>query len=64
MRDLARTAPIMQLLHDLWDKHPQLRLGQLLSNVTHGQWDDPRVLFYMEDDVLEELLRRALAEGL
>lgn len=50
------------LIHKAWNRHPQLRLGQLLSNaaiMTH--WDDAD-LFYIEDDQLKYGLKKFIKE--
>jgi len=51
MRDPDRISDMTNTLHDIWTKYPDLRLGQLLLNVTKPDED----LYYIED---EELLRR------
>lgn len=47
-RDPARIDRVLALIRTAWVQHPDLRLGQLLHNVT-GVHDD---LFNYEDDVL------------
>jgi len=51
MRDLNRIKPIIDTVTQVWNKHPDLRLGQMLENLT-GYDED---LYYVEDD---ELLKR------
>lgn len=53
MRDAARIERILNKIKKVWNKYPDLRLGQLLINVdTHfGQ-----NIFYYEDDELEDAL--------
>lgn len=46
-----RIGRIMPKLLEYWQKHPDLRFGQILSNLSGG--DNP---FYIEDDVIEERL--------
>lgn len=54
MRDPKRIGPIMSLLQKYWEKHPDLRLGQVIANLTPPYLgNDP---FYMEDDELEQHL--------
>jgi uncharacterized protein YihD (DUF1040 family) len=52
-RRLERIDPLVDLLREYWKAHPDLRLGQILSNV--DRQIDP---FYVEDDVLFEWLKR------
>lgn len=52
MRDAKRINVILQELSNLWHKYPDLRLGQLISNVIQ----DP-ALYYIEDDKLIEVLK-------
>lgn len=47
MRDKKRIKPILARLEKLWNKHPELRLGQLISNYI----TDP-ALYYIEDEQL------------
>src|SRR4051812_24156726 len=52
VRDPKRIDRIVTLLHTYWTQHPDLRLAQLVSNMS--PLPDP---FYTEDDVIEEGLR-------
>ena len=57
-RTNERISVILNELEDYWMKHPDLRLGQIIVNISnkHGFDNDP---FYMEDDVvLRELKDR------
>lgn len=49
MRDPKRVYIIADKLIHSWLKCPDLRLGQIISNVMHGCGTD---LFYIEDDEL------------
>lgn len=50
MRDPKRIPIILKQLEDLWMKHPDLRLGQLILNAfSLHQGVDSRV-YYMEDE--------------
>ena len=49
MRDPDRIDGVLAAVGDVWKQYPDLRLGQLLSNVYH----DP-ALYYVEDDKLVE----------
>jgi hypothetical protein len=45
LRDINRIPTICKELEDLWIKHPDLRLGQLILNVVNLD----SKLYYMED---------------
>lgn len=49
MRDPARIPVILAKVQEIWEAHPDMRLGQLLINVARPKDDH---LFYLEDDVL------------
>jgi len=53
MRDPARIVPMLDALRRVWEKNPDLRLGQIVSNAarSHCAWPD---VFSIED---EDLLR-------
>lgn len=55
MRDPARIPQVLGLLHKVWAEHPDMRLGQLLVNITGSS--DP---FHVEDDVLVDDLKEWL----
>ena len=64
MRDPARIPEMVEVLRELWQKHPDLRLGQLLvaaaSQIKGRDPIPPTPLFYIEDDpMLDGLLRSA-----
>jgi uncharacterized protein YihD (DUF1040 family) len=66
MRDPERIPEIITLLHAAWAAYPDLRLGQLISNISQaGGWssNDP---FYAEDDImvlgLQKLFENKLKE--
>lgn len=59
MRDPARIPIVLDVIRKVWEKHPDLRLGQLIVDVTPRErfGSDP---FFMEDDLLiEELVKFA-----
>jgi len=61
MRDPARIPRMLDLLRQVWERSPDLRLGQIVSSATMaGGWgqNDP---FYCEDDVTEKGLRKMAA---
>lgn len=53
-RSMARISEMVFLLEEIWVKCPDLRLGQLMVNLTGNE----KNLFYMEDD---EMLARMKA---
>lgn len=56
MRDPNRIDPLLRSIKEIWSKYPDLRLLQLLTNVTYSEKCDQ---FYVEDDRLLELLEEA-----
>jgi len=52
MRDKARIPYVLEVVQEIWEKYPDMRLGQLLLNTTR----DP-ILYYMEDEDLIKKLR-------
>jgi len=52
MRDINRIDEILKEIKNIWEKYPNLRLGQLICNVIR----DP-ALYYIEDKKLIEALR-------
>lgn len=59
-RDPCRIWPILDLLGNVWQKHPNLRLGQLLVGLLGVT--SPEV-FYAEDAKLLELLKKRNTPG-
>lgn len=55
MRDPNRIDPLLTKLREIWKKHPDLRLGQLIVNLTNPSKPCPDV-FNIEDDELFERL--------
>ncbi len=55
MRNPERIPAILHALQEVWKKHPDWRLGQLLINVANRPEPCPR-LFNLEDDLLLQLL--------
>lgn len=53
MRDPKRISEVLAAIGEVWEKNPDLRLGQLLSNV----YRDPS-LYYIEDDKLVKEIKR------
>ena len=54
MRDPERIERILSILRAYWQANPDLRLGQIVVNMSKP---DP---FYLEDEILEERLRENL----
>jgi uncharacterized protein YihD (DUF1040 family) len=52
MRDPKRIEPILSLIREIWTKHPDLRLTQLIMNALNINRDP----YYIEDDDLEKAL--------
>lgn len=53
MRDPKRIDKVLAAVGEVWEKYPDMRLGQLLSNV----YTDP-TLYFIEDDKLVEGLTK------
>jgi uncharacterized protein YihD (DUF1040 family) len=51
MRDPDRIDRILNKLYIAWSRNPDLRLGQLISNL-----NNTRDIFFIEDDVIEQEL--------
>jgi hypothetical protein len=51
MRDPARIPELLRLVRCYWDQYPDLRLGQLIANLSD---------YYTEDDVLKDRIRAQL----
>ena len=52
MRDPKRIDKALKILEHYWKKYPDLRLGQLLCNVTEDGLDGSPNLYYVEDEYL------------
>jgi hypothetical protein len=57
MRDPERISVILAKLHILWNMNPDMRLGQLISNVIR----DP-ALYYIEDQQLIKIMEEYYKE--
>ena len=53
MRDPKRIKRICKLIEKQWNKVPDQRLGQFLSNYVFGHHTD---IFYQEDDITVDIL--------
>jgi len=54
MRDPERIEPMLALIREIWTKHPDLRLTQLIMNALQINKDP----YYIEDDVLQKGLEK------
>lgn len=54
MRDPKRINKCLRKIKEVWSKHPDLRLGQLLINIT----PDAKSLYFIEDEDLINLLEK------
>lgn len=54
MRDPNRIGPMLELLRTIWEKRPDLRLGQLILNAV----GEPK-LYHAEDDFLAKRLKES-----
>lgn len=61
MRNPDRIPQVLHALQKVWEKSPDLRLGQLLVNTTQS-FNKNLDVFYLEDDVLLRLLQAAESE--
>ena len=57
MRERERIVRIIELIGQLWDRFPDHRLGQLLSNFVFGHHTD---IFFQDDDKTEEILTKTI----
>ena len=56
-RDPARIAPLLARLNAAWSSQPDLRLGQIFSNLIRSM---PANLYFVEDDELITLIEQQL----
>ncbi len=61
MRDPARIHQIVSILEEYWEKNPDLRLCQVIMNVT-SKTNFSMDPYYMEDDLFKKLLEEELAK--
>jgi uncharacterized protein YihD (DUF1040 family) len=57
MRNPERISRIIAKLEQAWQKHPDIRLGQLMSNLIDSRQAD---MFYVEDDVIEKWIEQEI----
>ena len=60
MRDPTRIEVLLELLHQYWKQNPDLRLGQIINNLSSSKRMsvDP---FYVEDDLIIHTLKEELS---
>lgn len=58
MRDPTRIDRIIDLLRTCWHSHPDQRLGQLIINICQQE----NMVFYKEDDAIEDLIRKYIVQ--
>jgi hypothetical protein len=58
MRDPARIEPILWKLRQVWERDPDLRLGQLIANAAPPADLAPGDFFNVEDEGIERGLDR------
>lgn len=61
MRSPDRSDPILAGLRELWLRHPDQRLAQLVVNLANPANPAPEI-FYMEDEALLARIEAALAK--
>ena len=60
-RDVNRIKPFCDEFAELWSKYPDLRFGQIMSNIArYAQMEYGKDMFYMEEEELMEVLRYQL----
>ena len=57
-RDPNRINSCLEILRRVWNKNPDLRLGQIVCNASRDR--DP---FYIEDDLLMDLMEKVASLG-
>jgi uncharacterized protein YihD (DUF1040 family) len=57
MRDKNRIAPLLKRLQDLWEKFPDLRLGQMITSLA-SKSDN---IYFMEDEEIITSLEKKLS---
>jgi uncharacterized protein YihD (DUF1040 family) len=58
--DIKRIKPILKDLEILWNKYPELRLCQLLHMVAIKSGWQNNDLYYIEDNVIAEQIKKEL----
>ncbi|MER0041586.1 hypothetical protein [Pseudomonas sp. MGal98] len=60
MRDPERIDEMLDLIREVWQDNPDLRLGQLIMNAARMREPTAENIFYIEDGSLAKGLRRYL----
>lgn len=60
MRDKNRIKPLLEKIEKYWLQNPDLRLGQLISNLNYPNSTD---IYFIEDNVLEYCLDEMLSKN-
>ena len=61
MRDVNRIKPFCDEFAQLWSRYPDLRFGQIVSNIDRYMQIEHRMdIFFMEEEELMEVLRKQL----
>ena len=61
MRDVNRIKPFCDEFAQLWSRCPDLRFGQIVSNIARYMQIEHRMdIFFMEEEELMEVLRKQL----
>jgi len=56
MRDVKRIPKIMERLQKIWERYPDMRLGQLIENVFPNTYKDYISAYYIEDEAFIKTL--------
>jgi len=61
MRDVNRIKPFCDEFAELWSNWPDLRFGQIMSNISrYVQMEHRKDMFYMEEEELMKVIRKQL----
>lgn len=61
MRDASRIKPFCDEFAELWSRYPDLRFGQIMSNIEkYVQMEHRKDMFYMEEEELMKIIRHQL----
>ena len=62
MRDPERIDRILEKLREMWHRHPDLRLCQLVEDTVADVSERGHCIFYVEDDRFEDSLDKTIGE--
>ncbi len=61
MRDVDRIKPFCDEFAELWSRYPDLRFGQIMSNIErYVLMEHKKDMYFMEEDELMEVIRHQL----